>query len=78
MIKKARAQLKVKRALVKLDKAVQNWYKVNAPENIERYATLHIRDYPERKLHVCNLTVHPDIKPDDFIDIISPTEKEVE
>ena len=71
---KSRAEKKVKRALAKLDKAVQNWYKVNAPDNTERYATLHIRDYPERGEHVCYLTMDP-IADNHYTEIVSPTEK---
>lgn len=64
----------LKKALAALDTAIQKWYEVNAPENEERYATCHIRSYQDGR-HVSYLTLLPDIKPDDYIEIKSSKEK---
>lgn len=49
----------LKKALAALDTAVQKWYGVNAPGNTERYASCHIRNYPDGR-HVSNITLLPD------------------
>ncbi len=69
-----KATKRLKKALAVLDTAVQKWYEVNAPSNEERYATCHIRTYQDGS-HVSYLTLLPDLKPDDYVDIASSKER---
>ena len=71
-----KATKRLKKALAALDTAVQNWYETHAPSNEEHYATCHIRTYQDGS-HVSYLTLLPDLKPDDYIDIISSKERRV-
>ena len=56
---KDKATKQLKRALATLDTAVQKWYEVHVPLNKERYASCHIRNYPDGR-HVSNITLLPD------------------
>ena len=59
---------KIKRALAALDTAIQAWYDENHPNDTERYATMHIRNYPDG--HVSHVTLYDKAR-DKFIDIRS-------
>lgn len=75
LTEKAKAERQLKKALAALDTAVQNWYEVNAPDNTDRYASCHIRDYPYDPdlIHVSDLTLC--IGPDKFVDIRSSKDR---
>ena len=75
MDEKLKAEKQLKKALAALDTAVQKWYEANAPENTERYATCHIRDFPEWSdlRHVSNITLC--IREDEYVHIESSKER---
>lgn len=62
---------KIKRALTQLDNAVQEWYAKHNPNNKDHYASVHICDYPEDKIHASRCTLQADAKGDSYIDIVS-------
>ena len=46
----------LKRALATLDTAVQKWYKEHIPSYNERYASCHVRTYPNGR-HISEITL---------------------
>ena len=73
MTEKEKVEKQLKKSLAALDTAVQKWYDVNAPENTERYASCHIRNYPDDPDgdHVSDITLRPDEHKDIYIDLSS-------
>ena len=51
------SEQKIRDALVALDKAVQEWYQENNPDNKEHYADAYICD---DDTHVCRITLNSD------------------
>lgn len=57
---------KIKDALVALDKAVQEWYQENNPDNKEHYASVCIYEDDTR---VCRITLNSDVAGKEYVTI---------
>ena len=68
------SEQKIKDALVALDKAVQEWYQENNPDNKEHYASVCIC---EDVTHVCRITLNSDVEGIEYVTIeVSKQEEE--
>ena len=68
------SEQKIKDALVALDKAVQEWYQENNPDNKEHYASVCIY---EDDTHVCRITLNSDVEGIEYVTIeVSKQEEE--
>lgn len=67
------SEQKIKDALVALDKAVQEWYQENNPDNKEHYASVCICD-DDDDTHACRITLNSDVEGKEYITIISSDE----
>lgn len=65
------SEQKIKDALAALDKAVQEWYRENNPDNKEHYASVCIC---EDATHVCRITLNSDVAGIEYVTIMSPGE----
>ncbi len=65
------SEQKIKDALAALDKAVQEWYRENNPDNKEHYADAYIY---EDGTHVCRITLNSDVEGIEYVTIISSDE----
>ena len=65
------SEQKIKDALVALDKAVQEWYQENNPDNKEHYASVYICD---TDTHECRITLNSDVASTEYVTIMSPGE----
>lgn len=69
------SEQKIKDALVALDKAVQEWYQENNPDNKEHYADAYIYD---DGTHVCRITLNSDAAGEEYVTIIEASGQEEE
>lgn len=67
------SEQKIKDALVALDKAVQEWYQENNPDNKEHYASVCIC---EDDTHICRITLNSDAAGKEYVTIIEASEEE--
>ena len=65
------SEQKIKDALAALDKAVQEWYQENNPDNKEHYASACVY---EDDTHVCRITLNSDVAGIEYVTIMSPGE----
>lgn len=63
------SEQKVKRALMALDTAVQEWYAEHNPENTEHYADATILNNSEGGYHVCRITLNTDPAGKEFYEL---------
>lgn len=67
------SEQKVKDALVVLDKAVQEWYQENNPDNKEHYADAYIY---EDDAHICRITLNSDAAGEEYVTIEASVQEE--
>lgn len=67
------SEQKIRDALVALDKAVQEWYQENNPDNKEHYASVCIC---EDAMHVCRITLNSDVAGIEYVTIEASEEEE--
>ena len=67
------SEQKVKDALVALNKAVQEWYQENNPDNKEHYADACLY---EDGTHICRITLNSDVAGEEYVTIEASEEEE--
>lgn len=67
------SEQKIKDALAALDKAVQEWYQENNPDNKGHYADAYIY---EDDTHVCRITLNSDVAGEEYVTIEASVQEE--
>lgn len=71
------SEQKIRDALVALDKAVQEWYQENNPDNKEHYASVCIYEDVDDGTHICRTTLNSDAEGTEYVTIeVSKQEEE--